>query len=108
MNNLVLSHLAQEDLLEIKAYITEELESPEAALRTVEGITKRIRALAAHGELGAQLSSITGIASEYRFLVCGNYLAFYRFEAQSVYVDRILYGRRDFMRILYDTQQKEE
>lgn len=108
MNNLVLSQRAQEDLQEIKTYITEELENPDAALRTVEGITKRIRALATHGELGAQLSSITGIASEYRFLVCGNYLAFYRFETQGVYVDRILYSRRDFMRILYDMPQKEE
>lgn len=108
MNNLVLSQQAQEDLLEIKTYITEELENPDAALRTIEGITKRIRELATHGELGAQLSSITGIASEYRFLVCGNYLAFYRLEAQSVHVDRILYSRRDFMRILYDIQQTEE
>ena len=40
MNNLHLSKEAQNDLAEIKAYITEELENPDAALATVSRITK--------------------------------------------------------------------
>ncbi len=52
-------------------------------------------------ELGSLLSSITGIESDYRHLVYGNYIAFYRIDRTNVFVDRILYGRRDYLRILF-------
>lgn len=45
MNNLHLSEEAQNDLLEIKAYIEEELLNPSAALATVSRITKSLRIL---------------------------------------------------------------
>ena len=45
MNNLHLSKEAQNDLAEIKVYITEELENPDAALATVGRITKKIRVM---------------------------------------------------------------
>lgn len=100
MNKLFLSADAHNDLREIQTYITEELENPDAAMRVVAGITKRLRMLETHGELGARLTAITGQESEYRYLVCGNYTAFYRYETGTVFIDRILYGRRDFMRVL--------
>ncbi len=81
MNNLYLSQAAQDDLTEIKAYISEELENPTAALSTVGRITKSIRIL-----------KNRAIGSE-------------------VYVDRILYGRRDYLRVLFgdmlETEQSE-
>ena len=101
MNRLALSPYAQEDLRQIQEYITEELENPDAALRTVTEITSKLRMLEQHGELGVRLVSVTGLESKYRFLACGSYLAFYRSEADTAYIDRILYGRRDFMRILF-------
>lgn len=100
MNKLFLSADAHNDLREIQTYITEELENPDAALRVVADITKRLRMLETHGELGARLIAVTGQESDYRYLVCGNYTAFYRYEADTVFIDRVLYGRRDFMRIL--------
>lgn len=42
------------------------------------------------------------IESDYRFLVSGNYLIFYRAYGAEVYIDRVLYGRRDYLRILFD------
>lgn len=53
----------QNDLAEIKAYITEELEKPDAALATIGRITKKIR---------------------------------------------VLYGRRDYMRVLFGDAQSDE
>jgi prevent-host-death family protein len=38
---------------------------------------------------------------DYRFLVCGSYLAFYHTLAKKVYIDRILYGKRDYIKILF-------
>ena len=106
MNKIVLSPEARNDLLEIREYIEQEFESPDAALNTVAGITKRLREFEKHGKLGARLSSVTDVESEYRFLVCGNYRAFYRYEEDTVYVDRILYGRRDYMRVLFSDDEE--
>lgn len=53
---------------------------------------------------GAPLAGAVGIETDYRYLVCGNYTAFYRVENETVYIVRILYGRRDFMRILFGTK----
>jgi len=52
-------------------------------------------------EMGALLHSVADVQSDYRFLVCGNYLAFYRVDENAVYIDRILIGRRDYLRILF-------
>ena len=108
MNNLHLSEEAQNDLLEIKAYIEEELLNPSAALATVGRITKSLRILQNHAQAGALLSSIADIESDYRFLVSGNYLSFYRVCGRDVYIDRILYGKRDYMRILFGDVVNDE
>lgn len=108
MYNLYFSPKAQSDLAEIRDYITDELENPTAALATISKITKKIRILKNHALAGALLSSIVDIESDYRFLVSGSYLVFYRVYGKDIYIDRILYGRRDYMRILFgDTKTIE-
>ena len=37
-----------------------------------------------------------------------SYLTFYRVYGSDVYVDRVLYGRRDYLRILFGDTQDEE
>lgn len=108
MNKVYLSPEAENDLKEIEAYITEELENPEAALATVSRIIKKLRILREHAFAGALLSSVTDVESDYRFLVSGNYLAFYRAYESTVYVDRILYGRRDYLRLLFGDMETSE
>ena len=95
---------ALEDLRHTKAYISEDLCSETAAIHTIEKILKGIGILSAFPESGAPLSSIVGLDTDYRFLVCGNYTAFYRYEQDVVYIVRVLYGRRDFMRILFNQE----
>lgn len=92
---------ALEDMKEIKAYITDELCSEQSAINTTQKIMKRIRQLADHPEIGAPLSSIMNLEVPYRFLVCGNYTTFYKVEGDEVYIIRVLYGRRNFMKILF-------
>ncbi|RCX21092.1 addiction module RelE/StbE family toxin [Anaerobacterium chartisolvens] len=101
MTKLYLSPEAKNDLHEIKTYITEELLNETAALNVVTNITASIRKLSDFPGMGASLSSIVDIETQYRFLVCGHYTAFYHIEGNSVYVDRVLYGRRDFMKVLF-------
>ncbi|MBQ7896515.1 MAG: type II toxin-antitoxin system RelE/ParE family toxin [Oscillospiraceae bacterium] len=100
MNNLHLSIDAREDLAEIKAYIADELDNPQAASAIVKKISKTISMLRDHALIGAALSSILDVESDYRFLTSGNYMIFYRVAGNDVFIDRILYGRRDFSRIL--------
>ena len=74
MNNLHLSDEAQADLAGIKSYIAKNLENPSAAISTVRNITKDLRRLREHSLIGASLSSIADVESDYRFLVTGSYL----------------------------------
>ncbi len=101
MYKLKISPEAKNDLAQIKVYISQELCNPKAALNLVSNITKKIRGLSEYPEIGSPLSSILNIQTDYRFLVCANYLIFYRYEDGIVFVSRILYGRRDYMRILF-------
>jgi addiction module RelE/StbE family toxin len=102
VNNVIISEAAIADLNEIKQYITVELGSPSAANRLVANIMKAIRKLNEYPEVGSKLSSIINIETNYRYLVCENYLVFYRTENLNIFVDRILYGRRDYIKILFE------
>lgn len=102
MNELLISPKAQNDLDEIKQYISFELENPIAAATTLKRITQDIRQLCDYAKIGKLLSSIVDCATDYRFLISGNYLIFYRVVENKVYVDRILYARRDYLRILLE------
>ena len=95
-------------MVEIKTYITEELENSDAALATVSKITKKIRILKNQAYVGTPLSSVADTESDYRFLVSGYYLVFYRAYGKDVYIDRVLYGRRDYMRILFSDVQTND
>ena len=108
MNNLHLSEEAQNDIIEIKNYIEKELLNPSAALATVSRITKSLRILQTYAYVGAPLSSIADIDSDYRFIVSGNYISFYRVYDDNVYIDRIIYARRDYMQILFGDISTDE
>lgn len=108
MNKMKISPEARNDLVDIKNYISEELYSPQAAINLVAKITKRMRGLLEYPGIGVSLSAVIDIQTDYRFLVCDNYLIFYRYEDDVVYVIRILYGRRDYMRVLFNDLPGEE
>ncbi len=93
---------------EIWDYISSELQNISAAERTVNRIMDAVDQLADFAETGALLSSIADVDSDYRFLVTGSYLTFYRVYGSDIYVDRVLYGRRDYLRILFDKLQDDE
>jgi len=99
------SPIAILDIEQIGDYIEQEYTNPKAALDTVNKIQDKIDNLSDFPLIGATLSSIADIETDYRFLVCGNYLIFYRVE-EKVYIDRVLHGKRDYLAILFpDVQQ---
>ncbi|HYE84511.1 MAG TPA: type II toxin-antitoxin system RelE/ParE family toxin [Clostridia bacterium] len=68
----------------------------------VTKIMEKIRGLSEHPQIGALLTSVVDIQTDCRFLVCANYLIFYRCEGVNIFVLRILYSRRDYMQILFN------
>ena len=108
MSNTRYTPEAENDLAEIKDYLTGDLGNPTAAFNTVGKITKRIRGLEQFPEMGARLSSIIGVDTDYRYLVCAGYIAFYRFDGNDVCIVRVLYGRRDYAKLLFGELPPDE
>lgn len=93
---------ALKDLDEIWDYISFQLCNPSAAQNTVEGIMDKVDEIAPFPESGAKLEFENGLDSGYRYVMFKNYLTFYRLRSDDVvYVDRVIYGGRDYMRILF-------
>ncbi len=101
MAKLMISPAANDDLLSIREYITKDLDNPKAADNTVGKIVKSIKILVDFPLSGAPLESIIDIPNEYKFVVSGNYISFYRYIDNTIFVDRIMYGGRDFVKILF-------
>ena len=101
MPSIEYSPLATSDLEQIGDYIEQDLMSPLSAFNTISSVQDSIDNLSVFPLMGVQLSSIADVDTDYRFLVCGNYLAFYRYDEDTVYIDRIIYGKRDYIAILF-------
>ena len=94
------------DLQDIKAYIAED--NPPAAARMGNTIYTKIKKLADFPKMGTSLSSKINIQTDYRFLVCGVYLIFYKIEGEYVSIFRVLNGVRDYLSILFADELHEE
>ena len=108
MANLVMSREAENDLIRIGDYIAQHSGSPKTALSIIGEIRTRVIVLKDSPLIGRQLSSIIAIDTDYRFLGCGTYLAFYRFHHNDVSIDRILHSRQDYISILLGDVQLED
>lgn len=98
---LLISPAALQDLKDIKQYISVDLCSPSAAERTIRKIISAYSNLLNQPFMGAQLSAKINIDSQFRYLVSGNYLIFYQVN-HDIEIHRIIYGRRDYIKILFD------
>ena len=93
---------AAEDLLEIKNYIENELQNPIAAKNTVLKIVETYENLAEFPERGIPVERYVLFPTDYKFVLANNYSIFYRIEDKIVRVVRIMYSKRDFVRILFE------
>lgn len=98
--------MAIADVQEIKAYISED--NPAAAERMGNDIYSKVEKLAEFPQMGVSLSSRINIKTDYRFLVCGMYLIFYKIEGEFVSVYRVLNGMRDYLSILFTNDLPED
>ena len=105
MLKLRINSIARNALVEIKEYSSEELENPDAADKTLVKIVESYEKLRDFPYLGIELSSKIDVATDYRYLISGKYIIFYKVDDVYVSVYRILYAGRDYRRILFDEGQ---
>lgn len=107
MAKLKISPKAKADLQKIREYITSDLDNPEAARNTVARIVQSMHQLEKFPLSGALLQAATGVGIDYRYLVSGNYMTFYRCDGEDIYIVRVLYGKRDYVRVLFGDVKTE-
>ena len=107
-NKIHYSPESRRDLDDIWDYIVSELQNRSAAERVIDRIMDAVDPLKNFAEMGTPLSSIADVDTDYRFLVSGNYMVLYRVQGSDVYIDRVLYGRSDYMSILFKDLLREE
>ena len=107
-NKIHYSPESRRDLDDIWDHIVLELQNRSAAERVINRIIDAVDPLKNFAEMGTPLSSIADVGTDYRFLVSGNYMVFYRVQGNDVYIDRVLYGRSDYMSVLFKDLLREE
>jgi len=105
MAEVLFTPKAKSDLNEIGDHIAFHLHNKTAARNVISRIRKSVMDLETFPELGTPLSCFNVTC---RYLVCGSYMIFYRFSDGTVFIDRIMYGRRDYLAILFSDEFAEE
>jgi toxin ParE1/3/4 len=90
--------LAEQDLADIYEYVATD--NATAADRILGRIEKDLTVLSSQPLLGRipRDPDLAGLG--YRYLIIGDYLAFYRIESTAVLVYRVLHGTRDYADLL--------
>ena len=102
MRKLRINPIAKQDLHDIKDYITEELDNPMAAIDVITNIINCYENLTEFPMLGIKLSSKIDVSTDYRYLICGNYIVFYKYDNIYVSIYRILFSGRDYAKLLFE------
>ena len=98
--HLFYSPQAQLDLDEIYDYFANELNDPRKGQGIVGDILSAAERIPGRALRYPIVGPLPFTTDEYRFVAVGSYLVFYRVVSESVYVDRILFKRRDFASLL--------
>ncbi|MBM7000187.1 type II toxin-antitoxin system RelE/ParE family toxin [bacterium] len=101
---VVWSPVAVDDLDAIREWIAVENDEPTAAERTITAILDRVDSVADFPLATTPLDARCRIRSSWRFVEERGYLVFIRVERDRVYVDRVLSGKSDFLRKLFDVE----
>lgn len=94
------SEEAKIDLIGIKKYIKYNLQEPNIAERLINKLTKAIENIKNNPEIYAIIDDEFIKKLEIRKVIIDNYIVFYRIKNNTVQIVRILYGRRNWMKLL--------
>lgn len=92
--------IAIKDIEEAKEYIREENSS--AIDKFSKRINDSLEALSEFPELGIELAKKISVNTNYRYFIVDEYIVFYKFDENYLFVYRILNGKRDYIKILFE------
>ena len=98
------SPAAVRDLNRVYSEVIEASKSSDIADQYLNGLLNRIHSKASFPKAGIPLyyeNAFTG----YYYVVFKAYLAFYRLEGNALLVDRVLYGKSDYLKLLIHTDE---
>ena len=78
------------------------MSNPIAANNVIRRIIEDYSRLETSPHIGPSLSTKVPFDTDYRFIVSGNYLVFYKVDNEYVSIYRVLYGRRDYLKVIFD------
>ncbi len=93
---------ANQDLREIAFYIAEQAKEKTVAIRFIKELQEKCKMLADFPESGAIPRDRMMKSAGYRFLVHGDHLIFYKYEASEnvVYILAVFNAKRDYMKVM--------
>ena len=95
---VVITPSAQKDLNEIKSYLTNVLKTSSSSI--FEKILEQVKILKTHPfTYSVHQDSLVKLIG-YRVIPIGNYLMFYVVKSNVVQIHRILYAKRNYLRLL--------
>ena len=97
---LLYSPLAQQDFRRHYQYISQALHNPPSAKKIVTDILDGAEKLESFPFIGSSVEGLSTETGEYWVIGIRNYLVFHRVSDSSIFVDRILFKRRDYLPLL--------
>ena len=97
MKKLRINPIVAEDLKNIKEYIAEDNE--EMAVKTIQEIYARIENIQQFPYMGADLAKRVSFRTDYKYVICGNYVVLYKIGKEYVGVCRVVNRYQDITKI---------
>lgn len=104
MLKLRINPIVAEDLRNIKEYITEDNE--EMAVKTIQEIYTRIEHIQEFPYMGADLFKRVSFQTDYKYVVCGNYVVLYKVGQMYIEIYRVINRYQDITQIFADKRRK--
>lgn len=97
MMKLRINPIVAEDLKNIKEYIAED--NAEMAVKTIQEIYARIENIQQFPYMGADLAKRVSFRTDYKYVICGNYIVLYKIGKEYVEIYRVVNRYQDITKI---------
>ena len=99
MYSINYSNLYMDDFAEALIYIKDVLKNEDASNNLKNKTNEEIQKLKKFPHTGTRLYK-ENIETKYRYIRVDNYYVFYYVKNNEIYIDRFIYTKRDFMKLL--------
>ena len=99
MYSIKYSNLYMDDFAEALDYIKEVLKNEIASNNLKNNVNKEIQRIKQFPHIGIKLYR-DNIETKYRYIIVENYFVFYYVSNDKIFIDRFIYAKRDYIKLL--------